>query len=100
MNYVISELRKIGLQPDARALREHVRARTRGPSGPSTLGARADHADAPNGKTFVNGLTATGDFAQMTWSQTADITAQVIPVARITDPAAGDRRDGIRAAAR
>ena len=50
-------------------------------------------------KTYVNALNLTGDFAQMTWSHTGDVTAQVIPVERDQDPARRDRRTATAPAA-
>ena len=44
-------------------------------------------------KTYVNALNLTGEYSQMTWSHTGDVTAQVIPVA-----GSGSRRSGRRTA--
>src|SRR3954466_10881110 len=88
LNYVVGELRKIGYNP---ALVPY--ANTSAPNAwsertPSTLEVvtSPNQTTLPNGKTFVNGTAATSDFAQMTWSQSGDFTAQVIPAARIQIP--------------
>ena len=88
MNYVIGELRKIGYNPTLVPYANADNPNTWSERTPSTLEVvtSPNQTTLPNGKTFVNGTAATSDFAQMTWSQTADITAQVIPAARIQIP--------------
>jgi hypothetical protein len=81
VQYVIGELRKIGYNP---TLLPYANA-----SNPNTWSERTPSVlemVTPTPKTYVNGTTATSDFAQMTWSQTGDFTAQVIPASRIQIP--------------
>src|SRR3954470_19321307 len=88
VNYVVGELRKIGYSPTLVPYANTSAPNTWSERTPSTLEVvtSPNQTTLPNGKTFVNGLTATSDFAQMQWSQSADITAQVIPAARIQIP--------------
>src|SRR3954463_14527496 len=88
LNYVVSELRKIGYSPTLVPYANANNPNTWSERTPSTLEVvtSPNQTTLPNGKTFANGTTATSDFAQMTWSQSADITAQVIPAARIQIP--------------
>ncbi|MDA0163981.1 M28 family peptidase [Solirubrobacter ginsenosidimutans] len=88
VNYVIGELRKIGYNPTLVPYANTSSPNAWSERTPSTLEVvtSPNQTTLPNGKTFVNGTAATSDFAQMTWSQSADITAQVIPAARIQIP--------------
>jgi Zn-dependent M28 family amino/carboxypeptidase len=88
LNYVVSELRKIGYNPTLVPYANTASPNAWSERTPSTLEVvtSPNQTTLPNGKTFVNGTAATSDFAQMTWSQSADITAQVIPAARIQIP--------------
>jgi Zn-dependent M28 family amino/carboxypeptidase len=88
VNYVIGELRKIGYSPTLVPYANTSSPNAWSEKTPSTLEVvtSPNQTTLPNGKTFVNGTAATSDFAQMTWSQSADITAQVIPAARIQIP--------------
>ena len=82
------------LQPDAAALRERrATPNTWSERTPSTLEVvrRPTRSRRPPQDLRQRHSTATGDFAQMTWSQTRDITAQVIPAAGIQIPPLGDR---------
>ena len=90
VDYVISELRKIGYNPTLQPY-----ANTGNPNAWSERTPPVLERTLPDGttKTYVNALNLTGDFSQMTWSHTGDVTAQVIPVNGITDPA---RRDAGR----
>ncbi len=96
VNYVISELRKIGYNPTLLPYANTATPNAWSERTPSVL--ERISPDGPPRPTST-ALTATGDFAQMTWSQTGDITAQVIPVARIQIPPLGPN-DTVRAAAR
>jgi Zn-dependent M28 family amino/carboxypeptidase len=81
VQYVIGELRKIGYSP---TLLPYANA-----SNPNTWSERTPSVlemVTPTPKTYVNGTAATSDFAQMTWSQSGDFTAQVIPASRIQIP--------------
>jgi Zn-dependent M28 family amino/carboxypeptidase len=96
VQYVISELRKIGYSPTLLPYANAV-----APNAWSERTAPVLERTLPDGgtKTYVNNLNNTGDFAQMTWGHTGDLTAQVIPVDRITIPPVGTA-DGTRAGCR
>src|SRR3954451_19272115 len=81
VTYVMGELRKMGYSPTLLPY-----ANTASPNAWSEKTPSVLEMVSPTPKTYVNGLTATSDFAQMQWSQSADITAQVIPAARIQIP--------------
>jgi Zn-dependent M28 family amino/carboxypeptidase len=81
VQYVISELRKIGYNPTL-----FPYANTASPNAWSEKTPSVLEMVSPTPKTYVNGTTATSDFAQMTWSQSGDFTAKVIPAARIQIP--------------
>ncbi len=93
VNFVVDELRRIGYNP---TVLPYVNA-----SSPNTWAERTPPvlertlADGST-KTYVNALNNTGDYSQMTWGHTGDLTAKVIPVARITVPPVGTA-DGTRA---
>ncbi len=88
LNYVVSELRRIGYNPTLVPYANTASPNSWSERTPSTLEVvtSPNQTTLPDGKTFVNGLTSASDFAQMQWSQSADITAQVIPAARIQIP--------------
>ncbi len=92
VDYVISELRKMGYNPTLQPY-----AITGNPNAWSERTPAVLERTLPDGstKTYVNALNLTGDFAQMTWSHTGDVTAQVIPVKGITIPPVGTQ-DGNR----
>ena len=75
------------LQPDAAALREWQRPEH--VVGDTPPPRRCSSGSRRRPKTYVNNLNLTGDFAQMTWGHTGDVTAQVIPVAGIKIPPVG-----------
>src|SRR3954468_2750057 len=81
VQYVISELRKIGYNPTLVPY-----ANTNAPNAWSERTPSVLEMVTPTPKTYVNGTSATSDFAQMTWSQSGDFVAQVIPAARIQIP--------------
>src|SRR3954471_5165906 len=88
LDFVIGELRKMGYNPTFLPYATTSAPNAWSERPPSTLEvvSSPDQTTLPNGKTFVNGTAATSDFAQMTWSQSGDFTAQVIPAARIQIP--------------
>ena len=86
LDFVVTELRKMGYSPTLVPYANTSAPNAWSERTPAVLEQTAPAADA---KTFVNNLNTTGDFAQMTWSRSADITAQVIPVNRITIPPVG-----------
>ncbi len=92
LDYVISELRKIGYNPTFLPYANGSNPNTWSERTPAVL--ERTLADGTT-KTYVNALNLTGDFAQMTWSHTGDVTAQVIPVNGITIPPVGTQ-DGNR----
>ncbi|HEX6023625.1 MAG TPA: M28 family peptidase [Solirubrobacter sp.] len=86
VNYVINELRKMGYNPTFLPY-----ANTSAPnswSEPAATPAVLERI-SPDPKTYVNNVNLTGDFAQMTWSHSGDVTGQVIPVAGIRIPPVG-----------
>src|SRR3954451_20338985 len=93
LNFVVDQLRKMGYNP---SVVPYVNGST--PNTWSERTAPVLERPLPDGttKTYVNNLNNTGDFAQMTWGHTGDLTAKVIPVARITVPPVGTA-DGTRA---
>ena len=93
LDFVVTELRKMGYSPTLVPYANTSAPNAWSERTPGVLEQTAPTADA---KTFVNNLNNTGDFAQMSWSRSADITAQVIPVNRITIPPVG-ALDGTRA---
>src|SRR3954447_19722181 len=86
LTFVVNHLRQMGYNP---SVVPYVNGST-----PNTWSERTAPvlertlADGST-KTYVNNLNATGDFAQMTWGHTGDLTAKVIPVNRITVPPVG-----------
>ena len=88
VEYVIGELRKIGYNPTlfpyANGSAPNTWSETTAPATAPVL-----EQISPTPKTYVNNLNLTGDFAQMTWGHTGDVTAQVIPVAGIKIPPVG-----------
>ena len=83
LNYVISELRRMGYNP---SFVPYVTGGTWSERTPPVL-----ERTLPDGttKTYINGLTGTGEFAQMTNGHTTDLTAKVIPVTTIVIPPVG-----------
>src|SRR3954464_15422980 len=86
VNFVVDQLRQIGYNP---TVLPYVNA-----SAPNTWSERTApvlERPPPDGttKTYVNNPNNRGDFAQMAWGHTGDLTAKVIPVARITVPPVG-----------
>src|SRR3954447_6499943 len=88
VNYVISELRKMGYNPTLLPYANGSNPNTSAERTPSTFEVVSSPVPiTPQaGTTFLNGTAATSDFAQMTWSKTADITARVIPAANMQIP--------------
>jgi hypothetical protein len=88
VNYVIGELRKIGYNPTLLPYANGSTPNTWAERTASTLEVVSSPVPiTPQaGTTFVNGTTAAADFAQMTWSKTADITAQVVLAGGIQIP--------------
>src|SRR3954453_8641093 len=86
LTFVVNQLRQMGYNP---SVVPYVNGST-----PNTWSERTAPvlertlADGST-KTYVNNLNTTGDFAQMTWGHTGDLTAKVIPVNRITVPPVG-----------
>src|SRR3954454_2692716 len=86
VNFVFNELKKMGYNPS-------IVPYANG-SNPNTWSERTApvlERTLPDGttKTYVNNLGNTGDFSQMTWGHTGDLTAKVIPVNRILIPPTG-----------
>ena len=93
IDYVISELRDLGYNPTLTPYANTASPNTWSERTPPVL--ERTLADGTT-KSYVNALNLTGDFSQMTWGHTGDLTAQVIPVNRITVPPVGTQ-DGTRA---
>src|ERR1044071_158385 len=87
VNYVINELRNMGYNPTLLPYANGSTPNTWSERTPSTFEVVSSPTPITpqTGTTFVNGTTAASDFAQMTWSKTADITAQVVAAKGITD---------------
>ena len=83
LDYVIRQLRKIGYNPTFLPYANGSNPNTWSERTPPVL--ERTLADGTT-KTYVNNLNNTGDFAQMTWGHTGDVTAKVIPVKGILDP--------------
>jgi Zn-dependent M28 family amino/carboxypeptidase len=98
LNFVVGQLRQMGYNP---SVVPYVNG-----SNPNTWSERTApvlERTLTDGttKTYVNNLGNTGDFSQMTWGHTGELTAKVIPVDRITIPpvgAADGNRSGCRMA--
>ena len=88
VEYVIGELRKMGYNP---TLFPYANGSAPNTWSDTTAPATAPVLEqiSPTPKTYVNNLNLTGDFAQMTWGHTGEVTAQVIPVAGIKIPPVG-----------
>ncbi len=86
LDYVIKQLRKIGYNPTFLPYANGSAPNTWSERTPSVLDRTL--ADGST-KTYVNNLNNTGDFAQMTWSHTGEVTAKVIPVKGILIPSFG-----------
>jgi Zn-dependent M28 family amino/carboxypeptidase len=93
LDYVVSELRDMGYSPSVVPYVSSATSNTWSERTPPLL--ERTLADGTT-KTYVNALNLTGEYSQMTWGHTGDLTAQVIPVNRITVPPVGTQ-DGTRA---
>lgn len=86
VDFVISELRKIGYNPTLLPYANTSAPNAWSERTPSTFEVVSSPTPiTPQAGTgpFLNGTAAASDFAQMTWSQTSDITAQLIPASGI-----------------
>jgi Zn-dependent M28 family amino/carboxypeptidase len=83
LDYVIKELRKMGYNP---SYVPYVTGGTWSERTPPVL-----ERTLPDGttKTYINALTGTGEYSQMTNGHTTDLTAKVIPVANMVIPPVG-----------
>jgi hypothetical protein len=83
LNYVIGELRRMGYNP---SFVPYVTGGSWSERTPPVL-----ERTLPDGstKTYINGLTGSGEFAQMSNGHTTDLTAKVVPVANMVIPPVG-----------